>query len=651
MVNDKKDLETEEKIKKTVSDLLFKEGRFNATTQEIADKAGVNRTLINYYFRSRDNLFTLVFQDAMHKEHRLRTRLLFSDLPFKEKVEKHIEYSLQKAIEYPYLQTYLVTRINDTGTYEEYEPNEESRIKFFKEYQEEIKKGTIEDISPVQFLLNLSSLISFPLAVRPLIRMKLNISEEDFDKLISERKEIIIEMLFKKEPMRFKKLSLNVLFLLVSIFAMSQNIEVISLKDAVNYALENKAEAKKAELLIENSEYLIQEARAGALPKINAHGGITYNPILQETAIPSSSFPGGEANPDPFIVLAMGQKWNSVAGVVLDQNLFDQTVFTGLKAAKTTREFYLINAQLTEEQVIERVATAYYNVFVQKEQLNTIEESLLNVEKTRDIIRSLFENGLAREIDLDRVEVQLTNLMSTRQQLVNAVQLQENALKFYMGMPIEQNINLLDEDFQVEELLLAESIDTENRTEFKLLKKQEELLQLQKEAFKAAYYPKLSLSASYSYLGQGERFPIGAGLGKGVYWSDFSAISLNLQIPIFNGFAIKSKVNQADIELRTIEQEIANSKLGLDLEYRNSKSQIENAIIAIDGQRDNVELAEKVVNNTNNNYQLGLATLTDLIEAENALVNAKNNYSSAVLQFKLAEIQLLKSKGELDSLK
>src|SRR5690625_6910288 len=100
--------------------------------------------------------------------------------------------------------------------------------------------------------------------------------------------------------------------------------------------------------------------------------------------------------------------------------------------------------------------------------------------------------------------------------------------------------------------------------EFKLLKKQEELLQLQKEAFKAAYYPKLSLSASYSYLGQGERFPIGAGLGKGVYWSDFSAISLNLQIPIFNGFAIKSKVNQADIELRTIEQEIANSKLGLD---------------------------------------------------------------------------------------
>src|SRR5690625_5454760 len=107
MVNDKKDLETEEKIKKTVSDLLFKEGRFNATTQEIADKAGVNRTLINYYFRSRDNLYTLVFQDAMHNEHMLRTRLLFSDLPFKEKGEKHIEYSLQQAFEDNYFEYYV----------------------------------------------------------------------------------------------------------------------------------------------------------------------------------------------------------------------------------------------------------------------------------------------------------------------------------------------------------------------------------------------------------------------------------------------------------------------------------------------------------------------------------------------------------------
>lgn len=448
-----------------------------------------------------------------------------------------------------------------------------------------------------------------------------------------------------------RKIKPLVLLFLVSIFSWGQEIKTISLKDAVDYALENKAEAKIAKLKIENSEYLIQEARAGALPHINAHGGLTYNPILQETAIPASSFPGFEQNDQPFLILQMGQKWTSVAGVTLDQALFDQTVFTGLKAAKTTREFYQINAQLTEEQVIERVATAYYNVFVQKEQLSTIDSSYLNVEKTRAIIKSLFDNGLAREIDLDRVDVQLNNLKSSRQQLINGVALQENALKFYMGMPIEQPIQLNEEDFEVEQLLLDETIGVEGRTEFKLLQKQDELLHLQKEAFKAAYYPRLSLQASYNYLGQGDRFPIGSGLDKGVYWSDFSAIGLNLVVPIFNGFQIKAKVSQADIQIRELEQDIANTRLGLNLEYQNAKSQIENSYISIENQQRNVDLAQKVVNNTQNNYRLGLATLTDLLEAENALVDARNNYSNAVLQFKLAEVQLLKSKGELNTLK
>ncbi len=448
--------------------------------------------------------------------------------------------------------------------------------------------------------------------------------------------------------MNFKIKNYILILFLLPALSIAQETKLISLPDAVNYALENQADAKKAKLKIENAEYLIQEARAGALPNISANGSITYNPIIQETAIPASTFDPNAT--DPFIIMAMGQKWNAVGGVSLTQNIFDQTVFTGLKAARTTREFYQINAQLTEEQVIERVATAYYNVYVQKEQLETIDSSYINVEKSRDIIKSLFDNGLAREIDLDRVNVQLMNLSTTRQQLVNAVQLQENALKFYMGMPIEQPIELADKDFTADDVLLANDVEVENRTEMKVMKKQEELLVLQKEARKAAYYPTLSLTAGYNYMGQGERFPIGSGLDNGVYWSDFSSISLNLKIPIFSGFANKARVSQADVELRTLQEDIKNTELSLDLEYQNAKSQIENNLIAIENQQENVGLAQKVVNNTENNYRQGLATLTDLLEAQNALVEARNNYSNALLQYKLAEIQLLKSIGELKSL-
>src|SRR5690554_7577796 len=63
------------------------------------------------------------------------------------------------------------------------------------------------------------------------------------------------------------------------------------------------------------------------------------------------------------MVIAMGRPWQSTAVVAFNQQLFNQSVFTGLKAAKTTREFYKINAELTEEQVIEKVANSYFEVY------------------------------------------------------------------------------------------------------------------------------------------------------------------------------------------------------------------------------------------------------------------------------------------------
>ncbi len=138
-------------------------------------------------------------------------------------------------------------------------------------------------------------------------------------------------------------------------FTKAQEKTTLTLKDAIQYALENKADAKKAQLKIENSEYQIQEVRSRALPQISANGNLTYNPILQTTVIDGAAFNA----PGTSIQAAFGQKWISTAGVSLTQNLFDQSVFTGLKAARTTREFYQINNQLTEEEVIERVANNY----------------------------------------------------------------------------------------------------------------------------------------------------------------------------------------------------------------------------------------------------------------------------------------------------
>lgn len=197
MSNQTKKDQTQELIKETAKKLFFVQGRFDATTQEIADEAGVNRTLINYYFKSRDNLLQIIFQDAQKVEKQKSELIMDSDLAFKEKITKFITNSLQTSLKYPYLETYIVSQINK-GNCQEREISQEQLKRFYKDIEAEMEAGTIEKMEPVQFIFNMISLLVFPSAVRPLFKENMMIDDKEFDRLIGDRKEIILNMLFKK---------------------------------------------------------------------------------------------------------------------------------------------------------------------------------------------------------------------------------------------------------------------------------------------------------------------------------------------------------------------------------------------------------------------------------------------------------------------
>lgn len=436
-----------------------------------------------------------------------------------------------------------------------------------------------------------------------------------------------------------------------SVWATAQEPVQLNLKEALIYALEANQNARKSKLDVENSEYQIDEVRSQALPQISGSGGLTYNPLLQKSALPNLF--GPNPNPNETILVAFGQKWNANAGLSLTQNLFNKSVFTGLDAAKAAREFYRISQQLTEEQVLEQVATNYYQVLVQRQQVAVLDSTIRNAQRVQRILEGQYNNGLAKKIDVDRIAVNISNLQSQRQQLLNGVALLENQLKFFMGMPINTPISIPEAEIrsiQPQAVAMNETISADNRTEVRLLRKQEDLLNYQKESIEAEYYPSLSLSGSYSYQGIGNSMPIGKGQAKGVNWFDVASVSLNLRIPIFNGGATKSRLKQTEISIKKLEEDIANTKLGLDLAFENAKTQINNSIITLNAQRKNVQLAQDVFNNTQNNYNNGLASLTDLLNAETSLTEANNNYSSALLNYRVAEIQLIKSQGQLKSL-
>ncbi len=196
MSNQAKKDQTQELIKETTKNLFFVQGRFGATTQEIADEAGVNRTLINYYFRSRDNLIQIVFDEAQRVEKEKSDIIQESDLPFKEKITHFIENSLQTSLQYPYLETYIVSQINN-GCFHRKDIDEKHKEQILKNIQVEMDKGNIEKMEPIQFIFNMISLLVFPSAVRPLFMENMMIDDKEFDRLIADRKDIILNMLFK----------------------------------------------------------------------------------------------------------------------------------------------------------------------------------------------------------------------------------------------------------------------------------------------------------------------------------------------------------------------------------------------------------------------------------------------------------------------
>lgn len=189
---------TEQLIKDTAKRLLFAEGKLHATTQEIADAAGVNRTALHYYFRSRDLLIAAIFQDAMQDLSQRLNECMTADQPFKAKTENIIAVFLRDMIAFPYQETFLVTEINTLGKQLISDIQSGPVKHYLDEAAIEMKKGNIEKMQPAHFLMNLFSLLSYPLIMAPLYKKLFQVSDKGFKELINERGKIIISLLFKK---------------------------------------------------------------------------------------------------------------------------------------------------------------------------------------------------------------------------------------------------------------------------------------------------------------------------------------------------------------------------------------------------------------------------------------------------------------------
>lgn len=442
-------------------------------------------------------------------------------------------------------------------------------------------------------------------------------------------------------------------FLLVTSAGMynaNAQTKTLTLQECLRYAVNNNQRLAVSRLEEEIGRQKTAEVRAQALPQVNANGNLTDNLKKQVLVLP------GELTGEPgkTTLVEAGTTWNASASAELNQQLFNQSVFTGLKAAKSGEEYYALQTQQTKENVIYDVANLYYQLLVKKERMHVLDTNIIKLTQLVSTTHSQFENGLAKKIDLDRIKVNLVNYQTQKSQLENQLKVQENQLKQKMGMPIETPIALPSLELSDIERKAAGTADfagfnLDNRTETRLLKKTEELQTYQKKAYLAEYFPSLAFKGNYSYNGMSNKFDL-FNSSSTANWFSMASVGLTLRIPIFDGFARRSRVNQSNYTLQKVARQLEENKINLNASYENARLQMLNNLSTIKTQKENVALADEVYYSTQNNYNLGLASLTDLLNAETSLAEAQNSYNEALLQYKLAELELIKSNGNLPSL-
>src|SRR4051812_9003413 len=194
--------QTEDVIKETARNIFFKKGLLSATTQEIADEAGVNRALIHYYFRSREQLLETLLDEAI-AETRAKTQAIFKSTDtFKKKISHYLDVFIDRDIEFPYIQNFIITEItrNPERMKELFskKKNEMAKV-MIPLIKEEIRTGSIAPIEPEHFIVNMMSLCSYPLVAKPLLQNVFNYDDKTYRVFLKDRKKVIYKVLFNED--------------------------------------------------------------------------------------------------------------------------------------------------------------------------------------------------------------------------------------------------------------------------------------------------------------------------------------------------------------------------------------------------------------------------------------------------------------------
>lgn len=416
----------------------------------------------------------------------------------------------------------------------------------------------------------------------------------------------------------------------------------LTLEKCLRIGIENNLSLAGSRNELRKAKHLLSENRAKLLPQVSAVAGFNdnFNPPVSVT--------DGSAYGNPYNVTKTLQ-YNASAGLQLQMPLYNQTVYTAIDIARTMNELNRLSYEKAREDLILQISKMYYLGQNTVEQLALIQENRVRLQELRDITQAFFDNGMAMEVDVKRVNINLENLQVQYDNAKSMLVQQLNLLKYVMDYPAEEEIALTPVNPEQVESVSLTGLRSD-LYELQLLESQEKLAGQQKDLIRQGYLPSLSLTGSWMYSAYTDKARHWFHSGPSNHWYPSSGLGLTLRVPIFDGLDKRARIRKARIDEENARLNYENMRKNMETQYLNATNDLMNNQRNFQKQKDNYLLAEEVYQVTTDRYREGIASMTEVLQDEMRMSEAQNNYLSAHYNYQVANLTLLKLTGQLDRL-
>ena len=444
------------------------------------------------------------------------------------------------------------------------------------------------------------------------------------------------------------------LLLLITLSVSAEEHKLLNLEQSLQIAKQSNLTIQAAEQKLKSDEAQISVARSALMPRISANGNYTYFKDVQKSVIQAEGgfgfpIPGEEMddmstpsvdNESELIELEFGAHHNIQGTVSLSQPVFAWgRYYYNYQAAKLGYEAAQKELTAAYEKLRLNVYEAFYRVLIAQEFVKVAEQSVELVEKQLGIAQTSLDAGAATNFDVLRAKVQLANAKSQVIRAKNGVKIAKNAYKTLLNLPLADDISV-EGSFEIPEVkikldeLIKQAL--EKRPEITRSQLNEQAGQKQLSVAKTRNLPDFAFFSNYQ-ISHSERL-----IEMNRIWS----LGLQINIPIFDGFASRAAVKQSESVLKQLQIGTEQVMSIVETEVRNAYLALLEAKTLIDVQRETVAQAQESVRIATIRFENGMITTVELTDTQLALIQSKVNRLQAQHDYVIGLARLEKAIGQ-----